>query len=82
MNSLAIEALNSGDKEIAELYANILWNEIGRDALMELLKNNPKYEYSHTYKDRIYIQDRPITWNNQSSMFLQDPNKSILIDIT
>lgn len=75
-----LEALNSEDIEIAELYATLLWNEIGLDALKESLKNNKLYDYGYNYKEKVYLKRKVLSYQ-QNSIWLQDPTKSILIQL-
>lgn len=59
-----LERLNSEDGEIAHLYAQIMYEQEGRDALIESCKSNKNWNFSYIYKGKVYLIRRKVMYVN------------------
>jgi hypothetical protein len=57
--------LESEDGEIAHLYAQIMYEQEGRDALIESFEGNKHWYFSHIYKRRVHLIRRNIIYVNE-----------------
>lgn len=60
-----LERLNSEDEETAHLYAQIMYEQEGRDVLIESYKSNKHWYFSHIYKGRVYLIRRNVIYHNK-----------------
>jgi len=56
--------LESEDEEIAHLYAQILYEQKGRDVLIESFELNETWRFSHIYKGRVHLTKRRVIYIN------------------
>ena len=64
MMTKLLERLNSEDEETAHLYAQIMYEQEGRDALIESCKSNKHWYFSHIYKGKVYLIRKKVIYVN------------------